>query len=597
MNQAIVGIHAASDYPDYQYLPNESQPLSLFEELKRRNVFKVAIAYIVAAWVMLQVADVILGNIAAPAWVFQVLLFFLFAGFPFALMLAWAFELTPAGLKREQEVESDAALIASARRAESENSSGAADKTAEMDRSIAVLPFVNMSDDASNEYFSDGISEELMNLLAKIPELRVAARTSSFSLKNKDLQISEVGEILNVAHVLEGSVRKSDNRLRITAQLIQTADGFQLWSETYNHTLDDIFATQEEIAGAVVAQLKITLLGRAPEVKEADPNAYPLFLQARYLASQGTASAFEQAIALYQQALDIAPDYAAAWAGLSDAYRKQTQRGLRQYEEGFSLAREAAEKALAIDPRNAKAHASLGWLALAVDGDLALAAGHFERALELEPTNPDMLSYAAFLVMLLGRQDEAIALMEYVVARDPVNADSHHQLAKQYLWAGRLDDVIAALDIALKVSPGRISANWAMGVALLLKGENEAALKAMQQEDDEDAGWRLAGLILVYHALGQKAESDAALAEMISTQEQIAAYNIAYILAFRGEADRAFEWLDKAVHYKDPGLIELTVQPLFANIHADPRWVPFLEKIGMSPTQLNAIEFEVTLPE
>lgn len=570
--------------------------MSLYKELKRRNVFKVAIAYIVAAWVMLQVGDVILGNIAAPTWVFQVLLLFLFSGFPFALMLAWAFELTPAGLKREKEVENNSALVASTPQAETEHSNAAAEKPAQIDRSIAVLPFVNMSDDASNEFFSDGISEELLNLLAKIPELRVAAQTSSFSLKNKELQISEVGEILTVAHVLEGSVRKSGNRLRITAQLIQTADGFHLWSETYNRTLDDVFATQEEIAIAVVAQLKITLLGHAPKVKEADPNAYPLFLQARYLASQGTAGAFEKAITLYRQALDIAPDYAAAWAGISNAYSKQTQRGLRPIEEGFSLAREAAEKALAIDPQNAKAHASLGWLASTFDGDLTVAAGHFERALELEPTNPDMLSYAAFLAMLLGRQDEAIALMEYIVARDPVNADCHHQLAKQYLWAGRLDDVIAALDIALTVSPGRISAYWAMGVALLLKGENEAALEAMQQENEE-AGWRLAGLILVHHALGQKAESDAALAEMISTQEQIAAYNIAYILAFRGEADRAFEWLDKAVQYKDPGLMELTVQPLFASIHADPRWVPFLEKIGMSPKQLNAIDFEVTLPD
>jgi len=459
--------------------------------------------------------------------------------------------------------------------------------------SIAVLPFVNMSSDPEQEYFSDGITEELLNLLAKIPELRVTSQSSSFSFKGQNLDIPEIAERLNVAHILEGSVRRAGNQVRITAQLIDTRSDTHLWSESWDRTLDDIFKIQDEIAADVVAQLKVTLLGAAPTAEETDPEAYTLYLQARHLGRPGTAESLEQSIALYEQALEIDPDYAAAWNGLAANYYYQAGIGLRPINEGFQLALEAANRALAIDPKYAPAHARLGRIASVYNRDLAAAARHLERALDLEPTNLYVLGNAASLARDLGRLDEAIALREYVVARDPVNPGRHVGLGLYYNWAARPDEAIASFRTALTLSPGRIGVQYSIGVVLLFKDEPEAALTAMQQESSD---WRMIGLALAHAALGQTAESDAALAALIENFDQVWAYHIAYVMAYRGEADRAFEWLDRAVEHNDGALTQLPVEGLFANIHDDPRWLPFLESIGKSPEQLAAIEFDVRLP-
>lgn len=569
--------------------------MSLFNELKRRNVFKVAAAYVIVSWLLLQVSDTLVPALHLPDWFHSGVAFLLIIGFPVAVIFAWAWEITPEGLKREKDVDRDTDGSEAADQPAKQPASGLADSKIS-EKSVAVLPFVNMSDDKSNEFFSDGISEELLNLLSKIPELRVAARTSSFSLKGKNLQISEVGDILKVAHVLEGSVRKAGNHVRITAQLIKADDGYHMWSATYDHTLDDIFAIQDKIAVAVVEQLKLTLLGSTPTLDETVPEAYALYLQAQQLVRQGTIQAWEQAVTLYKQLLAIAPDYAAGWAGLANVYNEQASKTLLPVDVGFALAREAAEKALEINPQNANAHASLGWISLTNDRELAVAAKYFENALALEPGNPGILANASQLAVSLGRVDEGIALREYEVSRDPVNSNSHNRLGVFYIFAGRLDEAVNILDTALKLSPRRIATQWWIGAAMLLKGEPEAALVAMELESDSDSGWDLNGMALVNHALGLAAESDAALEKLIEGYREGSAYNIAYILAFRGEADRAFGWLDKAVKYKDPGLMYVAVEPFFANIHGDPRWLPFLESIGKSPQQLAAIEFKVTLP-
>lgn len=259
------------------------------------------------------------------------------------------------------------------------------------------------------------------------------------------------------------------------------------------------------------------------------------------------------------------------------------------------MAREAANRALAIDPEYAYAYSQLGWIASNYDRDLAAAARYHERALELDPTNPDILTDAAALARSLGRLDEAIALREYTVARDPVNASGQFRLGVSYLWAGGLDKAITSFRTALSLSPGHIAVQYSIGEALLLKGEPEVALEAMELESFEV--WRMIGLPMAYHALGRATESDAALGQLIETYEQEAAYNIAFVLAYRGETDDVFEWLEKAVQYSDPGLSEIAAETLFANIHDDPRWLPFLESIGKSPEQLSAIEFEVRLPQ
>jgi TolB-like protein/Tfp pilus assembly protein PilF len=461
-------------------------------------------------------------------------------------------------------------------------------------KSIAVLPFLDMSQTKDQEYFSDGLSEELLNLLAKVPALHVTSRSSAFSFKGKSLELSEIARRLNVANILEGSVRKSGNRLRITAQLIDARTDTHLWSETYDRSMDDVFAVQDEIAAAVVGQLKVTLLGAAPKAKAANPKAFALFLQARQLARQRTADGMEQAIALYQQALAIDPNLAAAWGGMAECYVDQADAGVRSNDEGYRLGREAVNKALAIDPDLATALASLGYISQSYDLDLATAARHFERALALEPTNTDIMETAMVLVRGLGRLEQVVSLGEYVIAHDPVNATGYARLAFGYVRAGRNDDAIASLDTALRLNPGRIGAHYTIGTALLRKGEAQAALAQMQQESSEV--WRLMGLTMAYHALGQKARSDATLAELIKKWEKDSSYNIAYILAYRGEADRAFEWLDKAVAYHDPGLCDTGVQLEFTSIHQDPRWLPFLRKMKLAPEQLSAIKFDVKLP-
>jgi adenylate cyclase len=467
--------------------------------------------------------------------------------------------------------------------------------TAIPEKSIAVLPFVNMSEDKANEYFSDGISEELLNLLAKIPQLQVTARTSSFAFKGKEIGVPEIARTLHVAHVLEGSVRKAGNSVRITAQLIKAGTDTHLWSQTYDRKLDDIFAIQDEIAADVVKQLKVTLLGAAPKARTTDPEAYALYLQAVQLGRQNTAEAYKQSDALYRKVLSIDPRYAPAWVGLSRNFGNETGQGLLPNKEGYARAREAAMKALAIDPDYAPPHASLGFIAMNGDNDLAGAAQHFKHALALDPADLNVLGNSATLLQSLGRLDEALALEEAAVRRDPVNVNTLFNLGYHQRIAGRLDAAIASFRTVLSLSPSNGGAHYQLGVALLLKGDTHGALAEIEQETSD--AWKMIGLPMAYHALGRKADSDAALAALIAKYEKDAPSNIASIYAIRGEADQAFEWLDKAVEYGDPGLGEIVTENLFDKIHKDPRWLPFLRKVGKAPEQLAKIEFKVTQPQ
>jgi TolB-like protein/Tfp pilus assembly protein PilF len=613
--------------------------LPLFHELKRRNVLRVAAAYVVVAWLAIQVVETIFPAFGFTDAAIRITTIVFGIGLIPTMIFAWAFELTPEGLKKESEVDRSGSITPNTGKKldrmimvvlavalgyfafdkfvldpqrEVEQLSGLEEqKTTEVaqarqqgrtdalvesygEKSIAVLPFVNMSSDVEQEYFSDGISEELLNLLAKIPKLRVISRTSAFYYKGKDIKLAQVAEELNVAHILEGSVRKAGNKVRITAQLIEARSDTHLWSESYDRQLDDIFAIQDEIAATVVAQLKITLLGAAPTIKETNPDAYALFLQGRNLSRQFNQASLEQALVLLQQALEIDPGYAAAWNQLSSVYRGLQRVTVLGVDEGRLLQREVVNKALAIDPEYAPVHAALSFFADAWDNDLPAAARHMQRALKLEPANTEIIGRAAELMNSLGRPDEAIALGEFVVARDPVSSLGHLSLARYYRDAGRLDEAVVSTSTLLSLSPDASLAQYNIGTALLLKGEPQAALEAMQRENTE---WRLIGLPMVYHTLGRTEESDAALAKLIELDERGWTYNIAYIQAWRGEDDHAFEWLDKAVQYKDSGLSNIAVNNLFSNIHDDPRWLPFLESIGRSPEQLAAIKFEVALPK
>ena len=311
---------------------------------------------------------------------------------------------------------------------------------------------------------------------------------------------------------------------------------------------------------------------------------------------QNSKDSIEQSIAMYQRALAIDPGYAAAWSGLAATYNLQMSAGIIPFDEGHKLALEAANRALELDPNDAGALAELSFLSMTMDRDLAATARYLDRALELEPGNTEILSSAINLFRILGRLDKAIAVAEYSITLDPVNNSSYYLLGLMNRYSGNLDAAIEAFQTALQLSPGRIAAYYGISEALMLKGELEAALVATNQERG-DSIWGSIALPMIYHAMGREADADAALAKLIEEEEMEAAYNIAYVYAYRGEVDRAFEWLDKAVEYNDPGLSDLPIESLFSNLHDDPRWLPFLESIGKSTAQLDSIEFDVVLPE
>ena len=601
--------------------------MSLFSELKRRNVFRVATAYIVASWLIIQVIETIFPAFGFGDGAIRLVITVLAIAFVPALVFSWVFELTPQGLTKEVRVEQeqsitrytgkridrgimvllalglgyfafdkfvldpkrDAELVESTTL---EAQSAARDQSV-ADHSIAVLPFINMSDDAGNEYFSDGLSEELLNLLTKIPALKVASRSSAFSSKGKDFKIEDVGRELNVAHVLEGSVRKAGDTIRITAQLIKVEDGFHMWSETWDRTLDDIFAIQDEIAGAVVDRLEITLLGDVPHVEETDPEAYTLYLQALHFGSLLTPDGWEQSRKLIEQALEIDPEYASAWAELSRTYINLAGYNLLPPDEGYPLGREAAEKAITIAPDTAVAFAALGWIALNYNIDMGAAAWYFSRALELDPQNPRTIRNVATFAYSLGRLDDAISLGEYSVARDPVNPSGYFNLAQHYTIAGRYEDAITAAETALRLSPGMPGAHYFKGESLLRSGQPAAALEAFEQETDDE--WRVKGTALAFFELERTDEFEGKFAELREGWEERWPTEIAHVYAWIGNDEAVFPLLEKEIGIN--GLAGVMVDPFFMHLHADPRWEPLLEKAGVSKEQLKEIEFAVELPD
>ncbi|OOG53833.1 hypothetical protein B0E47_11520 [Rhodanobacter sp. B05] len=590
---------------------------SFLAELKRRDVLRAGVLYAGAVWALAQGIAQLGPSFDAPDWITRWFVIAGIIGFPFWLAFAWFYEFTPQGLKRESEIDpADSVAHHTGRKLNywifgvmalaivllltntfvlhrGVNEAASPAITAPPN-SIAVLPFTNESDDKKQDYFANGIAEDLLNLLTRVQTLRVAARTSSFAFQGKGLGIAEIAAKLHVANVLEGSVRKAGNEVRVSAQLVRAADGYQIWSQSYDRTLDDIFAIQDGIAADVVKQLKVTLLGAAPKARATDPRAYALYLQARQLGNQYTADALKSSDALYRQALAIDPRYVQAWDGLAHNFANEANIGVLSSEQGLRQSREAAEKALTIDPDDASAQAQLGFLAM-LQNDLPGAARYFERALALDPSDLDVLRNSSLLLQTLGRLPPAIVIEEYTVARDPVNPKALQNLGINYLYAGRYDEAIAKFHTLLSLSPGYGSAHFDIGVALLLKGDGPGGLAQMRQEKAEM--WRMIGLPLAYCARGRKADADAAFAALIAKYTKDAPYNIAYDYAYCGEADQAFAWLDKAAAYQDPGLSEIVTQNLFDKIRQDPRWLPFLRKLGYAPEQLAKIKFTVTLPE
>ncbi len=454
-------------------------------------------------------------------------------------------------------------------------------KSPAVTQSIAVLPFLNLSSDKDQQYFSDGLAEELLNGLSRVPNLRVTGRTSSFQFRNKTEDSRAIGKKLNVAMLLEGSVRRQGSRIRITAQLIKTADGFQVWSEVYDREVSDILSAQEEIARAVTGALKVTLLGGAPvqSATSKNPEAYNSFLQAQYFSHVRSKEALEKAAAYFEQATRLDPGYALAWAMLGSVRANQAGKADLPVDEGYRVARESVGRALALDPNLGMGHAVLGWIHLAYDWDWPAADASLKRALALEPGNAAVVENNASLDKTLGRFDEAVELFQRAIAIDPLSADNYYNLAITLNHAGRQEEAATAAKKALRISPNYAAAHAALAMDYLAQSRPQEALREVQSETN--AAWRLISLPLVYYALGQKKEADAALTDLIAKLPKDAAYQIAEAYAFRGEADSAFQWLDRAYSQRDGGLTEIIGDPLMKSLEHDPRYLEFLKKMRL----------------
>jgi TolB-like protein/Flp pilus assembly protein TadD len=460
--------------------------------------------------------------------------------------------------------------------------------------SIAVVPFVNRSHDPEDEYFSDGLADELLNVLTKIRDLRVAARSSAFTFKGKGATVAEVGKTLNVATVLEGSVRKAGNRMRISVQLVKVTDGYQLWSESYDRTLEDIFAVQDDIAQSVVKELRRTLLGEVVDAKAVteataqvaaavkgratDAEAYRLYLKGRHFVNRFTREDIAKGVEYLKRALDRDPEFALAWVSLSAAYAEEAGQSWAPLSEGLARARTAAARALELEPKLAEAHAAAGWIRMNYDWDWRGAEESFGRALELAPGNAPGLRDAAGLAFRLGRLDEAIGLWSRAIEQDPLNAAAYHSLGITLDAADRLAEAELAYGKALELAPQRHGAHAFLGLNLLAQGRSDEALDEALREPEP---WRIYALAIVHHAAGHIAEADEALNELIAKHADEAAFQIAVVRAARGETDLAFQWLERAYVQRDPGLSDLKSISLLRSLHADPRWGALLRKMRL----------------
>jgi TolB-like protein len=459
--------------------------------------------------------------------------------------------------------------------------------------SIAVLAFVNMSDDLNNEYFADGIAEELLNVLSKIHGLRVVSRTSAFSFKGGNLDVATVAGKLNVKTVLQGSVRKVGKRVRIAVQLVEAATDSYLWSETYDRELEDIFAVQDDIARSVVKELRSLLMGTnnasagsgvvAADVRSAakggakNAEAYRFYLQGRFLVARRHRQDMSKGIEYLRHAVELEPGYALAWAALGYALSVESSTGWKSYIEGQLQARDCAQRALALEPDLAEGHVVLALTRMDFDWDWKGAEVSWRRALELAPGNVDVVLAALTIAGYVGNLDESIALCRQAIALDPLSVQGLRFLGQFSFLAGDLEQAEAALKEAIELAPQGGVSHSALGDVYLAQRRLPEALAAYKKESHN--GFGPLGLSVVYHALGRKAQSGAALEQLGTMPEH--SYLNAKANAYCGNADVAFDWLERAFAQRNAGLPGMKREPLLHNLRGDSRWQPFLEKMGL----------------
>ncbi|MDX1480548.1 MAG: hypothetical protein R3315_02670 [Woeseiaceae bacterium] len=590
--------------------------MSFITELKRRNVVRMALLYAVAGWVILQIADVLFEQLGVPPWAFRFVFGLLVLGFPVALIFSWVFELTPEGLKRTEDVAPGASVVAqtgqrmnvlivallviaigllaadrffpdgavtTAASVTADESPAAGQVPGAVDApeaSIAVLPFVNMSGDPDNDYFSDGLSEELLNTLVKLGGLKVTGRTSSFAFKDQNIDLREIGDILKVANVLEGSVRKAGNRVRITAQLVETRNGYHLWSDTFDRELDDIFAIQEEIATRVAEAMHVTLLGGSAVVQGSDPEAYEEYLRGVYVFQRNPdeLEPLDRAQAHFEKALAIDPEYVDALAGMFWVWDRKNRNGLGAFRESLAQMEEIAGELERLAPENDRTLSAIGRIAT-VNFDHSRAAEYLGRAAARYPASVPVLGEYAATLTVLRRYAEAVATIEKAGSLDPLALDVMRRKSFINFKAGDCEAAEEVRQRALEIEPaiGRFHYYSAMCI-FETRGDVAAAMALAEQEP---LGWaRYTALAILHDAAGDRAEAQANLDAMVAQYGEAASFQYGQVYAQWGDTGKALDALETSVRIRDPGIIQAGDDRLLRPLAGEPRFQQVLRDAG-----------------
>ncbi len=578
--------------------------MALVEELKRRKVFKVAAAYLVVGWLLIQVASTVAPQLNLPEWAPRLVTFIILLGFPIALVLAWTLDVTPEGIKVDRtpvgtkRIVVIAAILAALAVGWYWKTRPAPAGTTADARSIAVLPFVNMSEDKSNEYFSDGISEEILNVLARMSGLHVAARTSSFTFRKQEQEIPTIARELNVRMVLEGSVRKQGERVRVTAQLIDASDGYHVWSQTYDRDLKDIFAIQDEIAGAIANELKLKLdaahANGTPVADTADLVAYQLYLKAMGLWTARGEQNLTQAEALFHAALKRDPNYAKAWAGLALTYAILPEWSSRSFAETRPAGRDAAEHALALNPDLPEPYAALGYLA-ASDFHFETARAMFQRSLVLGPSYATAHQWSGETLSWEGDNDAALAMIRKAVALDPKSSIVNSVLASLLLSAGHDDEALAVCDSIVAVNT-----DWCplvqFDVAMMRK--DHARARAVMEKPAADRGPQALGFFhAMMDALDGKGDAEAVEHQLLELPDgqgnpasvsPLNSYDAAIWFIAAGRNDLAVERFARVVRELPYNARWFAFDPHFASLHCEPKFLDILSGLKVEEPNLAA---------
>ena len=598
-----------------------------FHELRRRNVFRMAGLYVVAAWLIIQVSGTVLPMFDAPAWLPRSLVFLLAIGFIPALIFSWVFELTPEGLRREGDVPAEQSIMSEtgqrmnhmiiavlvlalaffgfdkfvlAPKREAALVSSAHEETAKQtpvptaaavnDKSIAVLPLANASGSKDEQFFSDGLSENLIIALSQFEGLTVIGRNSSFQFRDSKDDSKTIGERLGVATLLEGSVQHAGDVVRVSAELINAANGHTLWSERYDRPYKDLFALQDDITKQVATALKAKLLtgdnvaAQTDRPPDGNLDAYTNFLQGKFYAARFNEADDRQAIEQFTTATRLDPGYALAWVELSRTATGMAARYLEgePAQRAYAQARQAATTALTLAPELAAAHGALGFLHLTADFDWAGAEAEYRRALQLAPNDGKAKFDLGELLAARGQPDQAIELTRQALATDPLNGRWHGFLALYLSALDRQDEARQAVLKAITLQPTAAAFHQQLALIEILRGDSKAALAAAEQEPS--GSWQGIALALAQQIGGDSAAADGALKKVIEEYADLVAYQVAEIYALRNDTDKTFEWLDRAWSNRDPGIEYLLTDPLILRFRADPRFSAFCKKVGLPAT-------------